>query len=88
MQAIADPQYLFSAVNQFMVAAGKSPLFTIELVGIKKEVKINDGLFTISISQLVEDVDKTDLVIIPALFGDMKSALEANEKLKSNIYYD
>ena len=81
MQAIADPQYLFSAVNQFMVAAGKSPLFTIELVGIKKEVKINDGLFTISISQLVEDVDKTDLVIIPALFGDMKSAIEANEKL-------
>ena len=81
MQAIADPQYLFSAVNQFMVAAGKSPLFTIELVGIKKEVKINDGLFTISISKLLEDVDKTDLVIIPALFGDMKSAIEANEKL-------
>lgn len=29
MQAIADPQYLFSAVNQFMLASGKEPLFEV-----------------------------------------------------------
>ncbi len=33
MQAIADPQYLFSAVNQFMLASGRNPLFNVQLVG-------------------------------------------------------
>lgn len=81
MQAIADPQYLFSAVNQFMTVAGKKPLFNVQLVGLKKEVKINGGLFSINTSQLVKEVNKTDLIIIPALFGDMKTAIESNEKL-------
>lgn len=81
MQAIADPQYLFSAVNQFMAVAGKKPLFDVQLVGLKKEVKLNDGLFSVNTSQLLKDVKKTDLVIIPALFGDMKSAIAQNQKL-------
>lgn len=80
MQAIADPQYLFSAVNQFMLVAGKEPLFNVQLVGLKKQVKINDGLFSIHTSQLLKDVKQTDLVIIPALFGDMKTAMASNKK--------
>jgi transcriptional regulator GlxA family with amidase domain len=81
MQAIADPQYLFSAVNQFMALSGNKPLFNVQLVGLKKEVRINDGLFSINTSQLLKDVKKTDLVIIPALFGDMKTAIASNKKL-------
>jgi transcriptional regulator GlxA family with amidase domain len=81
MQAIADPQYLFSAVNQFMAVSGKKPLFNVQLVGLKKEIKINDGLFSINTSQLLKDVKKTDLVIIPALFGDMKTAIASNKKV-------
>ena len=81
MQAIADPQYLFSAVNQFFVAAGKEPLFDVQLVGLKKEVKINNGSFSITTSQLLEEVTHTDLVIIPALFGDMPTAIEANKQM-------
>lgn len=80
MQAIADPQYLFSTVNQFRLASGQEPLFNVQLVGLKKEVKINGGLFSINTTHLLKDIPKTDLVIIPALFGDMKSAINANEK--------
>jgi transcriptional regulator GlxA family with amidase domain len=80
MQAIADPQYLFSAVNQFLAVAGKKPLFNVQLVGLKKQVKINDGLFSINTSHLLKEVRKTDLVIIPALFGDMKTAIASNKK--------
>ena len=81
LQAIADPQYLFSAVNQFMAASGKKPLFDVQLVGLKKQVKLNNGLFSINPSQLLKDVIETDLVVIPALFGDMKSAIAKNQKL-------
>lgn len=81
MQAIADPQYLFSAVNQFMAVSGKKPLFDVQLVGIKKEVKLNEGMFTVTTTQLLKDTEETDLIVIPALFGDMKSAIAQNEKL-------
>lgn len=81
MQAIADPQYLFSAVNQFLTHSGKDPLFEIQLVGLTKEVKVNDGLYVIHASHLLKEVTQTDLVIIPALFGDMKHAIASNQKM-------
>lgn len=80
MQAIADPQYLFSAVNQFLAVAGKPPMFTVELIGLTKKVELNNGLYSITTSQLLKDVKQTDLVIIPALFGDMKTAIQSNRK--------
>jgi transcriptional regulator GlxA family with amidase domain len=79
MQAIADPQYLFSTVNGILVAAGKKPLFNVQLVGLKRTVKASGGLFSVNTSHLLKDIKNTDLVIIPALFGDLKSAIEANK---------
>ena len=79
MQAIADPQYLFTAVNQFLMATGKSPLFDVELVGIKKEIKLNNGMFSVHTDKQLKDVKKTDLVFIPALFGDMAAAVAKNK---------
>lgn len=81
MQAIADPQYLFTAVNQFFLAAGRSPLFEVELVGAKKEVQLNNGSYSVHTDKQLKDVKKTDLIFVPALFGDMSSALKKNEVL-------
>ncbi|MFN8712978.1 MAG: GlxA family transcriptional regulator [Bacteroidota bacterium] len=82
MQAIADPQYLFNTVNQFLAVAGKPALFNVQLTGVKKEVKLNGGLYSVHTDVLITDVKKTDLIIIPALFGNMQQAIEANKKLK------
>jgi transcriptional regulator GlxA family with amidase domain len=81
MQAIADPQYLFSAVNQFMTASGKKPLFDVHLVGFRKQIKLNDGLFSVHTDALLDEIKKTDLVVIPALFGDMQQAIKRNATL-------
>jgi transcriptional regulator GlxA family with amidase domain len=78
MQAIADPQYCFSAVNQFLIISGASPLFDIQLVGLRKEVKLNEGRFSVHTDALIDEIETTDLVIIPALFGDLNAAIEAN----------
>ncbi len=80
-QAIADPQYLFSAVNQFLTVSGKKPLFDVKLVGAKKQIKLNGGQFTITPDKQLNEVTYTDLVVIPALFGDMPKAIKANEKI-------
>ena len=81
IEAIADPRYMFTAVNQFLMAAGKSPLFNVQLVGAKREVKLNNDLFSVHTDSLISDVKKTDLIFIPALSGDMTAALQANKEL-------
>ncbi|MEO6851015.1 MAG: helix-turn-helix domain-containing protein [Mucilaginibacter sp.] len=78
LAGVTDPNYMFSAVNGFLKAAGKAPLFKIQLVGLTKEVKVNGGLFTIHADFLLNEVKKTDLVIIPPISGDIKTSLDLN----------
>lgn len=78
VEAVADPHYMFTAVNQFLQVAGKRPLFDVKLVGLSRDVKLNNSLFTVHADRLIGDVESTDLVVIPALSGDMASATEAN----------
>lgn len=85
LQAIADPQYCFSAVNQFLVLSGRKPLFNVQLVGAKKEVKLNEGRYSVHTDKLLKEVKKADLVFIPALFGDMGKAVKANKTLANWI---
>jgi len=81
LQSIADPQYLFSAINNFLLQQGKESIFNIDLVGFKKKVVLNDGLYSVHTTKLLRDVETTDLIIIPALFGDFKEGIEKNKKL-------
>ncbi len=81
MQAIADPQYLFTTVNQFLQMSGTGPLFDVQLVGVKKQIKLNDGLYTVNTSQQLDNAPTPDLIFIPALFGDMQTALDKNKAL-------
>lgn len=81
MQSIADPQYLFSAVNHFMIQSGRKPLFDVQLVGANKAITLNDGRYTVHTEALLDDIKQTDLVIIPALFGDMEHTISLNKKL-------
>jgi transcriptional regulator GlxA family with amidase domain len=79
IEAIADPNYLFKAVNQFLMVSGKSPLFEVQLVGLSKEIKLDNSLFSVHTDKLLKEVKKTDLIFIPALSGDLKTALELNK---------
>jgi len=81
VEAIADPRYMFTAANQFLQAEGRSPLFNVQLVGSKKEVKLNNNLFSVHTDSLIKDVKKTDLIFIPAISGDIKTAIRANKDL-------
>ena len=49
--------------------------------GPAKEIKLNGGIFSIHPDLQPDDVEKTDLVVIPALFGDMQTAISKNEAL-------
>ena len=79
MEAVADPRYMFTAANQFLQAAGKAPLFNVQLVALTKEVRLHGGVFSVHADKLIGEVKQTDLIIIHALFGDMKNAVEVNQ---------
>lgn len=79
MAAITDPQYMFSAINEFLKAEEKEPLFHVQLVAMKKETKLNNGAFSVHADALLKEVKKADLVVIPALSGDMRTAVEVNK---------
>ena len=81
LASIGDPRYMFTAVNQFLVQAGKEPLFDVHLVAATKEVKLHDGQFSVHADLLLDDVAKTDLVFIPALNGNMEEAIQKNSVL-------
>lgn len=79
LASIVDPRVIFTGVNDFLEAAGRPRLFTVQLAGLTREVCLHDGLFTVHTDILVQDLKKTDLVLIPAPTGDMKTSLEINK---------
>ena len=81
IEAVADPHYMFRAVNQFLQASGKAPLFEVQLVGVNKEIKLNGSLFSVHVDKLLYEVKKTDIIFIPAISGDIPTALELNKSL-------
>ncbi|MGN6195007.1 MAG: GlxA family transcriptional regulator [Ginsengibacter sp.] len=77
---IEGTHQIFSEVNSFLKRAGKPPLFKIQLVGLNKQSRMKKGLFSIHPEVLISDVKHSDLIIIPALQGEIKTQLELNKE--------
>src|SRR5437763_163802 len=78
--SLEGSRQLFTQVNQFFLSMGKEPIFKVELVGLQKETPISGGCFTVNSHLLMSEVKKTDLIIIPALDGEISSAVENNKE--------
>jgi transcriptional regulator GlxA family with amidase domain len=68
----------FTKANDFLESTGRPRLFKVQLVGVDKEAQVYDRLFKVSPDVLITDVEKTDLIIIPAVNGDMNSVIADN----------
>ena len=77
--SLEGSRQLFTQVNEFFKAKGVPPLFKVQLVGLSKETLLTGGLFTANTDVTLGDVKKTDLIIIPALDGDLQEAVEKNK---------
>ncbi|RPI74185.1 MAG: helix-turn-helix domain-containing protein [Ignavibacteriales bacterium] len=76
---IEGPRQVFTEVNQLLENMGQQPLFEIQLVGLKRESFLNDGLYTI-VTEPLKNIKETDLVIIPAMYGNLQKAVEDNKE--------
>jgi len=79
LAAIDDPRHVFSQVNSFAKQSGKLPVFDIKFVGTNKEVRLHDGAFSVHTDLLLDEVKKTDLIFVPAFYGNAGEFLETNK---------
>lgn len=77
--SLEGSRQLLTQVNEFFKAKGAPPIFDVHLVGLSRETKLCGGLFTANPDKLIEDIPSTDLIIIPALDGDIVKAIEKNK---------
>ena len=64
--------------NAHLERAKKPPLFEVHLVGTSLKSQTSNGIFTIKPDTSIELVEKTDLLIIPAIHGDINNVIESN----------
>lgn len=77
--SVEGPRQVLTEVNNFLARLGQAPLFKIQLVGLSQEVPLAGGRYTVFTDVQLESLQQTDLIIIPALDGDMLRNLELNK---------
>lgn len=85
IEAVTPPYRTFKTANDFLSALGKKPAFHVEYVGLTPFVSANDGEYTIRTDRLLKDVQQTDLLIIPPVYGDIAEGVKVNAKAISHI---
>jgi transcriptional regulator GlxA family with amidase domain len=80
LACIDGPFTIFNKVNDFLDKMGKPALFHVQLVGLSKEAVSYHRLFKVYPDLVIGEVLRTDLIIIPAVNGDMDHVIAINKE--------
>ena len=67
---------ILHSVNGVLKRMGSDPIFDIQFVGLQD--KISNGSISITPDTTIDQIERTDLIIIPAMFGGLEQAMELN----------
>ncbi|MEM8846522.1 MAG: helix-turn-helix domain-containing protein [Bacteroidota bacterium] len=72
LSSVVGPFKVLSVANSFLKKTGvrEDNFFDIHFVGLRKETVLYDGAFSIHCDSSIEEVDKTDLILLPAFRPD------------------
>ena len=81
LSSIIGTYKILTAVNGYMIQTGQSqtPVFDIQLIGLTNETSLYNGAFTVRPDVSIDDITKTDMIIIPALAGQIPAEVERNK---------
>jgi transcriptional regulator GlxA family with amidase domain len=77
---IEGTHQIMNEVNTVRAEMGEPPLFKVQLVGISHETSQRNKLFTIGPDVLIDEIKRTDLIIIPAIHGKPDDVMKYNAK--------
>lgn len=75
---IGGTHQIFNQVNAMLAGMGRDPVFDVHLVGLEHETRQSTGLFTVTPDRLIDEIEHTDLIIIPAIHDAPDTSLEHN----------
>ncbi|HUC82872.1 MAG TPA: helix-turn-helix domain-containing protein [Flavisolibacter sp.] len=76
--SLEGTRQLFTQVNHFFSDRELPVPFKVQLVGLTPATPLTGGLFTAHNHVVFNEVEKTDLIVIPAFDGDPQQAIDAN----------
>ena len=81
VSSITGAYEIFKKANGYWKDQGKRELFTIQLAGISKKVEYDAGLFTVKPHANINEITKTNFIIIPSLNHNYQKSANGNTKL-------
>lgn len=69
---------MFTMANAQLEQSGSHPIFKVVLVGMSSDSQISNGLFSVRPHASIDEVERTDLIVIPAIHGNYAKVVEAN----------
>jgi transcriptional regulator GlxA family with amidase domain len=59
---------------------GKPPFYDIEIVGLAKNTRFSNGLYTVKPNKTIGQIERTDVIVLPLLCGNFSKAIQENKK--------
>jgi transcriptional regulator GlxA family with amidase domain len=81
LSSIVGAYKIFTRANEYWKRSGKKERFSIQLAGISKKVEFYRGLFTVKPHTHISAIAKTNLIILPSLNHQYKTAVKDNQQL-------
>ncbi|MBI1183276.1 helix-turn-helix domain-containing protein [bacterium] len=78
---IAGAYQIFNWANDMFFDHSRKHLFEVEFVGYQKPANDAEGYYTITPGKTLHEIAKTDIIIIPAVHGDLKTSIENNREM-------
>jgi transcriptional regulator GlxA family with amidase domain len=85
--SIDSAHQIFTRVNDFMRYQGKPPFYQVEITGAEKTMELSNGLYTIRAGKTIDEVQKTDVIVLPLLCGDFPTAIARNEPYRDWVIH-
>ncbi len=79
LSSVEGPRQVFTEVNKLLKNQNQKAFCQLELIGLADIIPLCGGKYTAYADKKIQDVKRTDLIIIPALDGDMPKLLEQNQ---------
>lgn len=80
LSSIEATYKMFTKINEALIRAGKDPAFEIQLVGLSNDTVTSGRIFSIHSDVAIHEIEKTDLIVIPAVHGNMKDVIYSNHE--------
>lgn len=74
---------VFSKANDHYKNLNGKTVFNIELVSTSKTVKLYRGIFSVNTDKHINEIKKSDLIIVPAVLPDFSASIKDVNQLKS-----